>query len=86
MTIAIGIAAGAALAIVQYAITRALAASALKGRRGAARLGIALKLPLSLAVLALLAYISPLSAAFAAAGYTVASVLTAILSFKRRGE
>ncbi len=85
MPIAIGIIGGAALALAQSAITRALAARVVKGGRGL-RLGIAFKLPLSLLVLAALGLYSAEALAFAAGGYTAVSMCIAIYTFKRRGE
>ncbi len=81
MPIAVGILGGAALALVQYAITRAFIARSLNSARGGAKLYIALKLPLSIAALALISAL-----AFAAGGYTLVSAIVAIYQYKRRGE
>ncbi len=86
MPIAVGILGGAALALVQYAITRAFIARSLNSARGGAKLYIALKLPLSIAALALLGLYSISALAFAAGGYTLVSAIVAIYQYKRRGE
>ncbi len=85
MPIAIGISYGAALALVQYAITRALVSRAPGGKRGVV-LFAWLKLPLSMLALALLGLYSVQALAFAACGYTLASAIVAIYQYKRRGE
>ncbi len=86
MPIAIGIFGGSALALVQYAITRALIARAPKSRRGGAKLFVALKLPLSMTMLALLGLYSTAALAYAAGGYTLVSAAVAIYQYKRMGE
>ncbi len=85
MPIAIGIACGAALALVQSAVTRAFIARGRTGRRGGISLCIALKLPLSMAVLALIALYSLAALASAAGGYTLVSAVIAVHHYKKRG-
>lgn len=84
LSVIIGAVGGAVLAVVQHLLTGLIAAHVL-GRAKGVKLAIVLKMPLSIAFLALLAFVSLEALAFAAAGFTIVTIVI-IIAGRRKGE